>query len=71
MLMNNNLLKVEEVADRMRVNRRTVQTWIYSWQLSAIDVRPEGAHCAMWRVQPSDLMKFAADRKSVENAIQL
>ena len=70
MLLNDNLLKVEEVADKMRVNRRTVQTRIDSGQLSATDVRPEGAQRAMWRVQPSDLMKFAADRKSVESAIQ-
>lgn len=66
--MPTTLLKVEEIALRMRVNRRTVQTWIDSKELLAIDVRPEGAKRAMWRVQPSDLMQFAQDRKSDRHA---
>jgi excisionase family DNA binding protein len=66
--MPTTLLKVEEIALRMRVNRRTVQTWIDSGELPAIDVRPEGAKRAMWRVQPSDLMQFAQDRKSERHA---
>lgn len=62
--MSEELLKVEEVADRMRVNRRTVQSWIDGGRLPAIDCRPEGALRAMWRVQPDDLVKFAQERKS-------
>ena len=62
--MSNSLLKVEEIADKMRVNRRTVQTWIDNGSLAAIDVRPDGAQRAMWRVEPSDLMQFAQRRKS-------
>jgi len=64
--MGKELLKVDEVASRMRVNRRTVQTWIDSGELEAIDVRPDGAQRSMWRVQPADLLRFAQRRKSAE-----
>jgi excisionase family DNA binding protein len=57
------LLKVEEVASKMRVNRRTVQTWIDSGNLAATDVRPDGAQRAMWRIESSDLVQFAKRRK--------
>lgn len=66
--MSDALLKVEEVAARMRVNRRTVQSWIEDELLPAIDVRPSGAQRAMWRVRPDDLLKFAQDRKSAKGA---
>jgi len=66
--MPTELLKVDEIAARMRVNRRTVQTWIESKELSAIDVRPEGAQRAMWRVQPADLLAFAQARKSLSQS---
>jgi hypothetical protein len=62
--MSNVLLKVEEIAVRMRVNRRTVQSWIDSKLLPAIDLRPNGAERAIWRVKPEDLLKFAQDRKT-------
>ena len=62
--MPDTLLKVEEIADRMRVNRRTAQTWIDSGELPAIDVRPDGAQRSMWRVQRSDLLVFAQNRRS-------
>ena len=66
--MSNDVLKVDEVAAKLRVNRRTAQSWIDSKELPAIDVRPEGAERAMWRVEPGDLLKFANDRKSVIRA---
>jgi hypothetical protein len=62
--MSEELLKVEEVAIRMRVNRRTAQSWIDAKLLPAIDVRPDGAERAMWRIKPDDLLKFAQDRRS-------
>ena len=65
--MSDELLKVEEVAARMRVNRRTAQSWIDSKELPAIDVRPDGAQRAMWRVKPEDLLRFVQDRKSKES----
>lgn len=61
--MSNEILKVEQVADRMQVNRRTVQSWIDSGQLVAVDVRPAGADRAMWRVDVTDLLTFAQTRK--------
>jgi excisionase family DNA binding protein len=63
--MSQELLKVDEVAARLRVNRRTVQGWIESKQLAAIDLRPEGAQRSMWRIKPSDLLKFVQARKTV------
>lgn len=69
--MSDELLKVDEVADRMRVNRRTAQSWIDSKQLPAIDVRPTGAERAMWRVQPDDLLAFAQRRKSGGQTVTL
>ena len=62
--MEKKLLKVDEVAERMLVNRRTAQSWIDSGHLPAIDVRPSGAQRAMWRVQVDDLLEFAQSRKS-------
>lgn len=62
--MKPNLLKVEEVATRMQVNRRTVQSWIDSGELAAVDVRPDKAQRAMWRIQPADLLRFAQMRKT-------
>jgi excisionase family DNA binding protein len=62
--MSDKLLMVEEVAVRMRVNRRTVQSWVESKQLPAIDVRPDGAQRAMWRIKPDDLLRFSQDRRS-------
>lgn len=64
--MNPELLKVEEVAKRMQVNRRTVQTWIASGELAAVDVRPDKAQRALWRIQPADLLAFAQRRKSAK-----
>jgi excisionase family DNA binding protein len=58
------ILKVDEVADRMRVNRRTVQSWIDSGKLPAIDLRPSGAQRAIWRVEVEDLLKFVQERST-------
>lgn len=57
------VLKVDEVAERMKVNRRTVQSWIDSGELCVVDVRPSGAVRAAYRIEPTDLLKFAQDRK--------
>lgn len=62
--MSDELLKLEEVAVRMRVNRRTVQNWVDAKLLSAIDVRPDGAARSMWRVKPEDLLHFVQSRKT-------
>ena len=64
--MKDEVLKVDEVAARLRVNRRTAQSWIDAEELPAVDCRPTGAARAMWRVEPGDLLKFAQDRKTKE-----
>ena len=61
--LNTNLLKVDQVAEGMQVNRRTVQSWIDSEQLPAVDMRPAGASRPLWRVLPEDLLVFAQNRK--------
>jgi excisionase family DNA binding protein len=61
--MKPELLKVEQVAERLQVNRRTVQSWIDSGDLLAIDVRPTGATRALWRIEAADLMAFIMARK--------
>lgn len=61
--MKPELLKVEQVAERLQVNRRTVQSWIDSGDLPAIDVRPTGASRALWRIEAADLMAFTMKRK--------
>jgi len=64
--MSDELLMVDEAAVRMRVNRRTVQSWIDAKLLPAIDLRPAGASRALWRISPEDLLKFAQNRKSTK-----
>lgn len=58
------MLKVDQVAERMQVNRRTVQSWIDCKSLPAVDVRPAGAARAMWRIDPADLLAFTQARKA-------
>lgn len=52
------LLKVAEVADRLRVSRLTVVSWIRSGLLAAIDVAPAGATNRQYRVNEADLAAF-------------
>ena len=61
--MSESILKVEQVADRMQVNRRTVQSWIDSGELVVVDVRPAGAQRAAYRIEAEELLLFAQRRK--------
>ena len=49
---------VEEVAQRLRVNPRTVRSWIASGELIALDVGRE------YRISQSDLNAFMEKRKT-------
>jgi excisionase family DNA binding protein len=49
---------VEEVAKRLRVNARTVRSWIASGELIALDVGRE------YRIAQSDLDTFIERRKT-------
>lgn len=60
------LLGLSEVALIMRVNRKTVWSWIESKELRAIDVAPATAKRHMWRVEPKDLVKFAKSRTTID-----
>lgn len=54
---------VTEVAARLSVNRRTVQSWITSGKLAAVDAKPDGAIRSLWRVHVWDLMEFLKNRE--------
>jgi excisionase family DNA binding protein len=58
-------LSVTEVASRLSVNRRTVQSWITSGKLQAVDAKPEGAVRSLWRVHMWDLAEFLKKRDSL------
>lgn len=64
-------LTVTDVANLMKVNRRTVQTWIDSEELAATDARPTGGARAMWRIDYSDLMDFTERRRHESSAADL
>lgn len=60
------LLSPVEVASIMRVNRKTVWTWIENLELRAIDVSSVGARRRQWRIEPADLLRFAGSRATVD-----
>ena len=60
------LLSPVEVALLLKVNRKTVWSWIDNQQLRAIDVSPVGAVKRHWRVEPKDLLIFAKSRATVD-----
>jgi excisionase family DNA binding protein len=57
-------LTKQEIATRLNVDRRTVQNWITSGQLPAIDVRTVGATKPSYRVAWSDYLEFCKTRKA-------
>ena len=60
------LLNLAEVALIMRVNRKTVWSWIDNKELRAIDVAPANAKRSMWRVEPKDVVIFARSRTTLD-----
>ena len=61
--MEEDYLTKSDVASRMQVDRRSVQNWIDSGQLPAIDARTAGATKPLYRVAWSDYLKFCATRR--------
>lgn len=55
-----------DVAAKMQVDRRSVQNWIDSGLLPAIDCRTVGATKPLYRVARSELIKFIASRRVSE-----
>jgi excisionase family DNA binding protein len=51
-------LTIEEVAERMRVNEKTVRNWIASGELPAFPIGKRG-----YRISETDLRNFVEARK--------
>lgn len=56
-------LSKQDIATRLQVDRRSVQNWIESGQLPAIDARTVGASKPLYRVAWSDFLEFCKTRK--------
>lgn len=61
--MEGKYLTKRDVAERMQVDRRSVQNWIEAGQLPAIDCRTAGASKPLYRVAWSDYIEFCNTRK--------
>jgi excisionase family DNA binding protein len=57
-MQDEKMLTVEEVAERMRVNEKTVRNWIASGELPAFPIGKRG-----YRISESDLRIFVDARK--------
>jgi hypothetical protein len=61
--MEEDYLTKSDIAERLQVDRRSVQNWIDSGQLPAIDARTIGANRPLYRVAWSDYLAFCKTRK--------
>ncbi len=52
-------LTVEEVADRLRVSQEAVRNWLRKGDLRGFSLGRK----AGWRIRPSELDRFVADRE--------
>lgn len=57
-MQDDKMLTVEEVAERMRVNEKTVRNWITSGELAAFPIGKRG-----YRISETDLHNFVEARK--------
>ncbi|MFL5629364.1 MAG: helix-turn-helix domain-containing protein [Ktedonobacteraceae bacterium] len=57
-MQDDKMLTVEEIAERMRVNEKTVRSWITSGELPAFPVGKRG-----YRISGNDLHSFVEARK--------
>ena len=51
-----------EIADSLRVSTQTVNSWISSGNLKAVDVRRDGSTRPMYRINQKDLEDFLSGR---------
>lgn len=56
-------LSKQDIADRLQVDRRSVQNWVTSGELPAIDARTVGATRPLYRVAWSDYLEFCKTRR--------
>lgn len=61
--MEEDYLTKQDIASRMNVDRRSVQNWIDSGELPAIDARTVGATKPLYRVAWSDYLNFCESRR--------
>lgn len=61
--MEEEYLSKQDIAKRLQVDRRSVQNWIESGQLPAMDCRTAGSQKPLYRVAWSDYLRFCADRR--------
>lgn len=61
--MEEDYLTKQDIAERLQVDRRSVQNWIDSGQLPAIDCRTVGTTRPLYRVAWSDYLEFCRLRK--------
>lgn len=60
--MEEDYITKRDIAERLQVDRRSVQNWIDSGQLSAIDARTAGASKPLYRVAWADFIAFCRAR---------
>lgn len=60
--MDEDYLSKSDIAERLQVDRRSVQNWIDSGELLAIDARTAGATKPLYRVAWSDYLNFCKSR---------
>lgn len=60
--MNEDYLSKQDIAKRLQVDRRSVQNWIDSGELLAIDARTAGASRPLYRVSWSNFLAFCKSR---------
>lgn len=61
--MEEDYLTKQDIAKRMQVDRRSVQNWIDSGQLPAVDCRTAGASKPLYRVAWSAYLEFCKSRR--------
>ena len=61
--MEEDYLTKLDVAKRMQVDKRSVQNWVDSGQLAAVDCRTVGASKPLYRVAWSEYLRFCKARK--------
>ncbi len=57
-MQEDKMLTIDEVAERMRVNEKTVRNWIQSGELAAFPIGKRG-----YRISETDLHDFVETRK--------
>ncbi len=62
MHLEQQFLSVTEAASRLQVDRRTVNSWIESKKLKAVDASPDDSSRKLWRIHIWDFMEFLKTR---------